>query len=291
VSAQPALVSILTPSYNQARWLGDNLRSVASQTYPQIEHVVMDGGSTDGSVGLLESIAGPAVWRSEADEGQSDALNKAFAAATGDVIGWLNSDDAYFDTAVVADVVGFFEAHPDVDIVYGHTAYVNAAGLILHMMWVPPFSKWLLRSYDFIVQPAVFMRRSALKMPLVDTSYQFAMDYELWLRLSRDRRFARIDRVLAIDRVQAGRKSLGSLDVFASDIARLRERYGVAMTRSWSRALQSVIHVLSRMLGMRLICATQAELAFTSSPIRASRLLWRQIAGRRSRMPVEGVEP
>jgi hypothetical protein len=129
-----------------------------------------------------------------------------------------------------------------------------------------------------------------LTSPLVDASYHFAMDYELWLRLVRTGRLARIDRVLAIDRVQPGRKSVANLDVFESDIARLRETYGVSMTQRWSRVLQSVMHVVSRMLGVRLVGAIRRELAFASPPAKMSRLLWRQIAGRRSRMPIEGGE-
>ena len=96
MSAGP-LVSILTPSFNQAAWLGDNLRSVACQTYPDIEHVVMDGGSTDGSVDILRAAGDSIVWRSEPDRGQSDAINKAFSLSHGEIIGWINSDDAYFD--------------------------------------------------------------------------------------------------------------------------------------------------------------------------------------------------
>src|SRR5713226_6394238 len=113
------LVSILTPSFNQARWLADNLRSVTNQTYPHIEHIIMDGGSTDSSVEILKK-AGPNVrWRSEPDRGQSHALNKAFAESRGEVIGWLNSDDAYFTPTAVAEAVQVFERCPDVNVVYG----------------------------------------------------------------------------------------------------------------------------------------------------------------------------
>jgi len=99
------LVSVLTPSYQQARWLGENLGSVACQSYPRIEHVVMDGGSSDGSVELLASASPPVTWESEPDRGQSHALNKAYSASSGEIIGWLNSDDAFWDCDVVADVV------------------------------------------------------------------------------------------------------------------------------------------------------------------------------------------
>jgi len=85
------LVSVLTPSFNQAAWLTDNLGSVAAQTYPAIEHVVMDGGSTDGTLDILKTAGDRVLWRSESDRGQADAINKAFAASSGEIIGWITS--------------------------------------------------------------------------------------------------------------------------------------------------------------------------------------------------------
>jgi glycosyltransferase involved in cell wall biosynthesis len=131
VTASRPLVSVLTPSFNQAAWIGDNLASVACQTYPHIEHIVMDGGSTDGTAELL-AAAGPAVhWRSEPDSGQAHAINKAFSESRGEIIGWINSDDAYVDCRVIEDVVSYFERHPRVDVVYGHAAQVAADGAII----------------------------------------------------------------------------------------------------------------------------------------------------------------
>jgi glycosyltransferase involved in cell wall biosynthesis len=120
--ANEPLVSILTPSFNQARWLVDTLQSVARQTYPHIEHIVMDGGSTDGTVDLLTHAGSRVTWKSEPDRGQSHALNKALAASTGEIIGWINSDDAYYDVDAVAAVAQCFARHPEVDVVYGHAA-------------------------------------------------------------------------------------------------------------------------------------------------------------------------
>src|SRR5258707_986120 len=99
------LVSVVTPSFNQGRWLIENLRSVAVQSYPLIEHVVMDGGSTDGSLAVLADASPSVVWESGPDNGQSDAINKAFRRSSGEIIGWLNSDDAYFSSDVVDKAV------------------------------------------------------------------------------------------------------------------------------------------------------------------------------------------
>jgi len=279
------LVSVLTPSFNQARWLADNLRSVACQTYPVVEHIVMDGGSNDGSRDLLEA-AGPTVrWRSEPDNGQSHALNKAFAESGGEIIGWMNSDDAYFDCRVVEDVVSFFARNPQVDVVYGHAAYVNADGRILHYFWAPPFRAGLLRLYDFIIQPTVFFRRRALVDRFVDERFEFAMDYELWLRLATRRRFARYDRVIAIDRVQPERKTQRLLHVMRSDVRRLSAAYGVVHSPA-ARPLLAAHHIYCRFRGARLAVADHGDLAFFGFQDRRSAVLRRQVASRRSRMPV-----
>ena len=278
------LVSILTPSFNQARWLEDNLRSIASQTYPRIEHVVMDGGSTDGSAELLERAGENVRWASEKDRGQSDALNKAFRASSGEIIGWLNSDDAYFSRDAVRTVVDYFVAHPEVDVVYGHTAYVNANGLILLMIWAPPFFRWWLRMEDIIPQPAAFVRRSALGDTLVDESLHFAMDYDLWLRLLRDgKRFARIDKVLAVERGQAERKTLSIADIRKRDVERLAKEYGIG-TEDDNQLVKRILGVKSRFFGLRLVRAIHGDLAFAAQPVSTADVVRRQVAARRSRM-------
>ena len=263
------LVSILTPSFNQSTWLPDNLHSVACQTYPHIEHIVMDGGSTDGSVAVLEAAGDSITWRSEPDAGQSDAINKAFAASRGDIIGWINSDDAYFDCLVIADVVAYFVAHPDVDVVYGHCAQIAPDGTIIWMIWVPPFMRRVLRIVNFIGQPVAFIRRSALSDPMLDESYHFAMDYELWLRLDREgRRFHRIPRITAVDRHQSARKGETMADVLHSDLGRLAETHGRGYPPG-KRFLSWCFYAWRRFMGIFLIPRIPAKLAFTD--VRTSR--------------------
>lgn len=275
------LVSVLTPSFNQAAWLGDCLRSVTAQTHPGIEHIVADGGSTDGSVDLLE--ASPLVtWTSEPDEGQADALNKAFARSSGELIGWLNSDDAYFDQRVVARTVEYLRTHPSVDVVYGHAARVNAAGRILYLMWSPPFNHRLLRWMCYLYQPAVFVRRRALSAGFLDKSFQFAMDWELWLRLeSEGRHFARIDRILAVDRTHPERKMKTWVPVLQAERPRLAERYGVSMPFFYA-PLDRAYHVASRLGGARLVTHIPDTLAFSGAQDSRWALLRRQVASRQS---------
>lgn len=223
------LVSVLTPSFGQARWLADNLASVEHQTYPNIEHIVADGGSTDGSVEILEAHSRMGLdWTSGPDRGQSHAINTAFARSRGDIVGWLNSDDAYFGPNAVRDAVAIFAEDPRVVVVYGHAVLVNAEGLLLQVLWTPPFNRRLLRLQDFISQPTAFIRRSALGDTLVDESFDYTMDYELWLRLARQGQFRRSDSILAIDRHQMARKSYTMADVGRLDHARLQKTYRVA---------------------------------------------------------------
>ncbi|GAB4261712.1 MAG: hypothetical protein Kow00122_18400 [Thermoleophilia bacterium] len=282
------LVSILTPSFNQAPWLAENLRSVQIQTYSPIEHIVMDGSSTDGSVELLRRAEGPVRWTSEPDAGQAHALNRALEQSRGEIIGWLNSDDAYFDRGVVQAVVEFFADHPEVDVVYGHGAFVNAAGKVLLMIYVPPFSHRLLRRYCFLLQPSVFLRRRALQGGFVDQSYDFTMDWELWLRLAREgRRFARLDRVLAIDRLQPQRKTVTARDVFQRERERLVEAYGLPQNRLLGLAVPA-LYVGLRLLGVKLLFRPRRDLAFQAGFDRLPQLLRRQVATRRARMPATG---
>ena len=205
------LVSILTPSFNQARWLEDNLRSVQAQTYPNIEHVVMDGGSTDRSVEILQHWDGSALkWRSEPDAGQSDALNKALAWSNGDIVGWLNSDDALADRRTIEWIVATFERFADVDVVYGHVLDTDENGRVVRLNWSPPpWAARLDRDLNPATQPGAFFRRRAIADEFVRTDLHFAMDHELFLRLLRSgHRFRRVRRVLATNRHQLERKSL-----------------------------------------------------------------------------------
>jgi glycosyltransferase involved in cell wall biosynthesis len=231
VSGTP-LVSVLTPSFNHARWLPENLRSVAGQSYRNIQHVVMDGGSTDATVGILEQAGEGVVWQSRPDQGQSDAINRAFRASSGDIIGWLNSDDAYFSRDVVARAVEAFESDPGIGVVYGHAARVDASGDLLYVLWTPPNPRKLLRmGYNPIRQPATFVRRSVVQREFfVDPTFDFMMDRELWLYLAGRTRFHHVNRILAVDRHHLQRKSFARLDLAAADREKLLERHGIPVS-------------------------------------------------------------
>lgn len=280
------VVSVLTPSYNQARWLRDNLRSVAGQSYPLVEHVIMDGGSTDGSLDIL-AAASPAVnWESGPDRGQSDAINAAFHRSTGEIVGWLNSDDTYFYRDVVADAVRVFERHPDVGVVYGHAALVNGVGALLHVLWTPTFAPAVLRAYNLICQPTVFVRRSMVGRPnLVDPAFEYCMDWELLLHMARRTRFRRLDRIVAIDRHHLRRKSLTRLDLAAQDQELIVQRYRIPAIAG-NRILHRTTKIAIRLAGLSKVleAARGSDLiALDVGPVHE--IVIRQVAQLRRWMP------
>jgi len=232
-AGQP-LVSILTPSFQQGRFLRDCLDSVARQTYPAIEHVIADGGSTDETLDVLAGAGAGVRWTSEPDRGQADAVNKAFARSTGEIVGWVNSDDGLFAVDTVERVVAAFVRHPEAAVVFGDVALVDEDGLIVRHSR----SRWPARGalplMSPISQPAAFVRRSALaagEAPL-RVDLQRLLDYELWLRLQgRGARFVHLPVVLAADRDHPQRKVRAADALFEQERGALVAEYGRVFRR------------------------------------------------------------
>ena len=178
------LISIVTPSYNQSDFIDKTFQSVFDQHYPKLEYVVQDGGSDDGTVEILKKYDDQlAHWESAEDEGQSDALNKGFAHATGNVMAYLNSDDLLLPGALhyVAD---YFARHSEVDVVYGHRVLVDEYGQEIGRWVMPPHDDAVLSWADYIPQETMFWRREIWEKAGggIDKSFKFAMDWDLILR-------------------------------------------------------------------------------------------------------------
>jgi len=218
-------VSIITPSYNQAQFLEQTIRSVLDQNYPNLEYWVIDGGSTDGSLEIIQKYAGQlAGWVSEPDRGQAEGINKGLARATGEVVAWLNSDDVYYPGAVGA-AVGALAANPQASFVFSDVESIDEAGKPFHRMRYGHWGLADLMRFRIIGQPAVFIRRTYLAQTgLLDPSYHYLLDHHLWLRLAALAEPAYVPGELwAAARMHASAKNMAQAAGFAPEALQLAE--------------------------------------------------------------------
>jgi glycosyltransferase involved in cell wall biosynthesis len=223
-------IAIVTPSYNQARFLPETMRGVLDQTGVECEYVVQDGGSTDGSVDCIKAHSSRMkAWASERDAGQADAIAKGFAKTTGrpdDLMAWINSDDFYLPGAL-AYVADYFARHPDVDVLYGHRIVINEESKEIARWFLPKHDPTVLRLNDFVPQETMFWRRRIWdRVGGIDTSFKFAMDWDLLLRFqAAGAKIVRVPRFLACFRIHATQKTSAQMHSVGQDeITRLRER-------------------------------------------------------------------
>lgn len=218
------LVTIVTPSFNQGCFLRRTIDSVLNQTYPHIEYLVFDGGSTDESVDILRSYSQRFFWTAEKDRGQTHAVNKGMAQARGDILAYLNSDDVLFPTAV-EKVVDHLGRHPEWDVVYGEADYIDADDGILARYPTHDFSPARLLQYCFLCQPATFWRASlARRIGPFNETLHCCMDYEYWLRMLRaGGRFARVPDLLAGSRIYATTKTMSLREKVYQETIRIHD--------------------------------------------------------------------
>ncbi len=204
--AHPLKLTIITPSFNQAPYIEQTIRSVLVQDHPCVEHIVIDGGSTDRTVDVLKKYP-HLQWVSEKDRGQADALNKGLAKASGDIIGWINSDD-YYEHQVFGSIAKCFE-DPDVMWVTGHLTFLwDQTGELVAKKSPPISYARLLNNPDIVRQPATFFRKSFIEQAGGWSSCFFmAMDFDLWVRLAKISSPRMIDKNLAYFRIHAMQKT------------------------------------------------------------------------------------
>jgi glycosyltransferase involved in cell wall biosynthesis len=222
------LVSIVTPSFNQVRYLEATIRSVLSQDYPYIEYVIVDGSSNDGTVDIIKKYGSKlAWWVSEKDEGQTAAINKGFARVKGEILAWLNSDDTYEPGAVSA-AVRHLQDHPEVGMVYGDCNFINASGRVIGKFGSAQTSYGLLRQgYSHIPQQTMFFRADLWKQvgPL-DPSFYFAMDYDLWTRIAARSEIKYVPQTWANFRLHTSGKTILADDRCWPEMIRVHYRDG-----------------------------------------------------------------
>ena len=220
-------VTIVTPSFQQGRFLERTIYSVLNQRYLQLEYVVQDGGSSDRTLDVLQRLD-PLLtrWVSEADNGQADAINRGFQGTTGEIMAWVNSDDLLLP-GCLAYVARFFVEHPDVDVVYGHRLTIDEDDRRIGTWITPRHDDRALTLADFVPQETVFWRRRVWDAAggRVDPSFEYALDWDLLLRF-RDAgaRIARLPRFLGAFRVHDQQKTTASHEIGLDECARLRTR-------------------------------------------------------------------
>ena len=221
-------ISLVTPVLNQAAFIRQTIESVLSQGFPAFEYIVMDGGSNDGTTTIIEEYRGQLTYcESAKDNGQADAINKGFAHASGDILGWLNADDLLLPGALDY-VAHFFEINPDIDVVYGNRIVIDTDGNDVGRWVLPPHSDRILSWVDYVPQETLFWRRSVWDRigGKVDTSFQFAMDWDLLVRF-RDcgAHFFHLPRYIGAFRVHPAQKTSTQMsDVGLQEMSRIRTR-------------------------------------------------------------------
>lgn len=234
-------ISIITPSFNQVRYLEQTLISVLSQGYPGLEYLVVDGGSSDGSLEIIKRYASRlSWWVSEADSGQSEAINKGLQRASGEVVAWLNSDDTYLPGSLhqAAEV---FAAHPETGLVFADVLAVDEQGKTINRLCYGEWGLPDLMAFRIIGQPSVFMRRSLLERSgLLDTGFHYLLDHQLWLRLAQLAGMTYLPVTLSAARFHPGSKNVSRAAEFSREVYRILD---------WMKSQPALVDELGRNRG------------------------------------------
>lgn len=219
------LITIITPSFNQGCYIEETIKSVLSQTYLNIEYIVMDGGSTDNTIEILKKYKDKIKYFSEKDNGQADAINKGFKMAKGEIIGWINSDDL-LDGKCVELVVREFIKDNEVGLVYGNYVNINKDSVEMNVVKNGSISLYRLLNIDAgLSQPGSFYRKSFVtQIGYLDEKLRYVMDYDLWIKLLKVSKIKYLDSTLAYFRLHDKSKTISEIDEFAPEIHKVLKR-------------------------------------------------------------------
>jgi glycosyltransferase involved in cell wall biosynthesis len=234
------LVTIVTPSFNQAQFLEKTIRSVIRQDYPHIEYIVIDGGSTDGSVDIIKKYEKHiAYWVSEPDNGQSNAINKGFAKARGSILAWLNSDDLLAPSAVRI-AAHYLSLNPDIGLVYGNRLHIDRKGNVVGINRCPTHDQNMFKKNFTIPQETAFFRREIFEaVGRLDESLHFAMDFDLWCRVAKVTRMHHAPAFMGYFREHAAAKSVAFHDILDSVSDKYQEEHARVFRNHFNHDLPS----------------------------------------------------
>ncbi|HEY2980271.1 MAG TPA: glycosyltransferase family 2 protein, partial [Anaerolineales bacterium] len=249
------LVSIITPSFNQAAYLEETMRSVLDQEDARLEYIVVDGGSEDGSLDIIRKHADRlAYWMSEKDAGQAEAINKGMARARGEIVAWLNSDD-YYLPGVIEQARKAFELHPEALLIYGDMRAVDEDGRVSNEFKYPQLRLEDLLCFQIIGQPSVFMRRAAFqKVGGLDPTFHYLLDHHLWIRIAQLGPIVHVDQTWSVARYHAAAKNRARAREFGREAFRILDQaanvpaLAPVLTRLFRRAHASAHRVDARYL-------------------------------------------
>jgi glycosyltransferase involved in cell wall biosynthesis len=222
-------VSVITPSYNQGQFIEETILSVFNQTYPNIEYIIIDGKSNDNSVEIIKKYSeNLTYWISEKDNGQTDAINKGFAIATGEIVCWINSDDILLPGAL-QEVVNYFTAFPECKILNGYTLRIDKISNIMFNHFVPKPMKWFAKhGVYYINQPSMFFKKELInKLGFINEKYHARMDQEFVMRVLKNNiQFGKVNKILAAIRIHEDTKTAQNGAIWDVDLDRLQDEYG-----------------------------------------------------------------
>lgn len=222
------LVTIVTPTFNQAAYIRETIESVIEQRYSNLEYIVIDDGSTDDTPEILRSYGGRFQWMSQSNSGQTSAINRGWRIARGEILAWLNSDDTLLPGAIQAAVT-YLKQNPDIGIVFGDTQYTDGAGKPLWRSSVSrsiDYKRIVIECENPIPQPSSFIRREVItNVGFLDERYYYFMDWEFWLRSGLHHSIGYLPELLSTYRLHDSSKTVSQAGRFASELAVVYSRY------------------------------------------------------------------